>query len=358
MIEQMSSEENLEILSDTSATGKERPWAEKKQNNVLLSGIYKSINLRKSYRLRDCANTLEFSIYADGTKKLKSAYFCHVRLCPVCSWRRGLKIFSQTKMIMDELVKLKDTVRKRPLYRYLFLTLTVKNCTASELSHTLDDIFKSWELFTHRKIFNRAVVGWMRSLEVVHDTEQYITISRYTERMRYYDSRGIKPGDKNPNFDMFHPHIHCILVVPTDYFDWDSKKYIAQQEFAQVWQSCLKAEYMPVVDVRVIRTNTRRGIAKSIAEVAKYAVKDADYICPTDWGLSIGTVAILDSALHCRRLLAYGGLMKDIHRRLGLDDAIDGNLVDVDTQPADVDQSVGTEVYCWNVGYRQYIKRF
>ena len=50
--------------------------------------------------------------------------------------------------------------------------------------------------------------------------------------------------------------------------------------------------------------------------------------------------------------------MKDIHRQLGLDDAIDGNLVDVDTQPADVDQSVGTEVYCWNVGYRQYIKRF
>ena len=348
--------DNVEILEDISLTGKERPWKEKKQNNTILSEVYKSINLQKSFRLKDCASTLEFSVYADGTKKLKNAYFCHVRLCPVCGWRRGLKIFSQTQAILEELVKAVDR-KKHPLYRYLFLTLTVKNCSGSELSSTLDDIFKSWHLFSKLKIFKNAVAGWMRSLEVVHDTDEYITLPRYMERMRYYDSRGIKPGDKNPNYNKYHPHLHCILVVPADYFDIKSTKYISQEKFSQSWQGCLKAEYMPIVDVRVIRTNNRKGIAKAIAEVAKYTVKDSDYIVPEDWDLSIDTVATLDDALHRRRLVAYGGIMKEIHKKLNLDDAIDGDLIKTDVQDDDMQEVQNTQVYCWSVGYQQYIRK-
>lgn len=350
--------DNVEILEDISLTGKERPWKEKKQNNTILSEVYKSVNPQKSFRLKDCASTLEFSVYADGTKKLKNAYFCHVRLCPVCGWRRGLKIFSQTQAILEELVKMKDKYRN-PLYRYLFLTLTVKNCKGAELSSTFDDIFNSWNLFAKRSIFKSAVAGWMRSLEVVHDADEFISLERWSDpgRNAYYCMKGIRPGDKNPNFNMYHPHLHCILVVKDDYFDRMSDKYISQSQYSQAWQSCLKADYQPVVDVRVIRTNNRKGIAKAIAEVAKYTVKDSDYIVPEDWDLSIDTVATLDGALHRRRLVAYGGIMKDIHKKLNLDDAIDGDLIKTDVQDDDIQEAESTQVYCWSVGYQQYVRK-
>lgn len=49
----------------------------------------------------------------------------------MCAWRRSLKIFGQVSKVMDH-------VEKNYNYRYIFLTLTVKNCYGEDLKDTLD----------------------------------------------------------------------------------------------------------------------------------------------------------------------------------------------------------------------------
>ena len=76
----------------------------------------------------------------------------------MCSWRRSLKIFGQVSRVMDY-------VEENYNYRYIFLTLTVKNCYGEDLRDTLDLMTKSFNKLSERKAFKQAVKGYFRSLE-------------------------------------------------------------------------------------------------------------------------------------------------------------------------------------------------
>lgn len=77
--------------------------------------------MKKAYRVLDCGSYLEFKRFLlSGEFKLNGANFCKVRLCPMCSWGRELKIFAQTSKVMDKALELRD-------YRFIFLTLTYRN---------------------------------------------------------------------------------------------------------------------------------------------------------------------------------------------------------------------------------------
>lgn len=307
-----------EILSDKSSTGRERPWREKKMANELLATAYESVNPDKSGRLRQCGDFLTFTILTDGNKKLKTMNSCRVRLCPLCTWRRSLKVQAHTIEILNAM---------GDKYAYLFLTLTVKNCSGAELSDTLDLMFDAWKRLMERKQFKQAVKGWYRGLEVTHNTD-------WTSQ----------------SYDTYHPHFHVVLAVNKRYFTSD---YIKHEDWVNLWKKSLRADYVPVVDVRRVKGHT----AKAVAEAAKYSVKDADYIIPDDWDLTIGTVRILDKALENRRLVAYGGLMKELHKKLNLDDEESGDLVNVDQDNSAAEPTEREEVYWWFTGYRQYIRR-
>lgn len=313
-------QQNVAVLQDKSSTGRERPWKDKKINNQLLALAYDEINKAKSSRLRECANWLEFSVDENGNKKLSNANFCRVRLCPICTWRRGLKIFSHTKAIMDEIKKDKD-------YSYIFLTLTVRNCKGENLQSLIDTMFKAWDKFIRRKAIRFTVKGWYRGLEITHN---------------------VNPLSKS--YDTYHPHFHCVFAVNKNYFN--NKEYIKQAEWADLWQQSLKTDYKPRVDVRTVKGDT----AEAVSEIAKYAVKDTDYIIPDDWDLTIDAVRLLDRVLHARRLVAYGGKFKELHNRLNLDDEVDGNLVLTDVQQEEKEEPTQRIYYSWNVGYNQYIQ--
>lgn len=306
------------VLTDKSSTGRERPWREKKQANELLSAIYEDVNTRKAERLAECGDLLTFSI-KDGTRKLKHMNSCRVRLCPLCAWRRSLKVHSHTVRILDAM---------DGDYAYIFLTLTVRNCEGEELSKELDRLMGAWQRLTQRKAVRGVVKGWYRGLEVTHN---------------------INP--ESASYDTYHPHFHCLLAVRKGYFT--SKEYLSKAAWAQLWQQALGVDYEPVVDVRRVKGTT----SAAVAEAAKYTVKDADYIIPQDLDLSVETVRILDDALDKRRLVAYGGLMKEWHQQLNLDDEVDGDLVNVgeeETAAAVTDREV---IYAWHTGYSQYIRK-
>ena len=307
-------------LTDRSATGRERPWRVKKMANELLALAYDQVDPRKAARLRDCAKVLSFRRYLDGKMKLRFMNSCRVRLCPMCSWRRSLKTYYTVQAIM------KETLKEGKDYAYLMLTLTVQNCTPDALVDTLDLMMKGWNRLFRIPDVDKAVKGWYRGMEVTHNT-QY--------------------GAKD--FDTYHPHFHVLIAVNKSYFT--DRDYISQARWTAAWQQALQVDYTPIVDVRRVKGNTM----KAVAEVAKYACKESDYIIPDDWDLTVDTVRLLDAALHNRRFVAYGKEFKRLKKKLGLEDEETGSLVDVG-EPDEIGKEDIYEIvhYFWYSGYRQY----
>lgn len=312
--------------------GKVTDWTGKKLNTLDLASSYRRLGMdNKAYRLSECGTFLEFRRYEDNVLKLNQANFCKVRLCPMCSWRRSLKIYGQVSRVMDEVTFNGD-------YDFIFLTLTTRNCIGVDLSHTIDVLFGAFKKMVKRKMFKASIKGYFRALEVTHNLNYH---SKF--------------------FDTYHPHIHCVLVVNKSYFK-GGKYYISQSEWVNLWKDCLSADYTPIVDVRRFKDIKGKGIEKSIAEVAKYTVKAKDFIVRDNLTMEIiekmtdDAVLILDNALACRRLTAYGGILKDIHKKLNLDDLEDGDLINTDNEEIREDLNYVIERYSWHIGYKQYFR--
>lgn len=314
----LAKNQEAEILIDLSEAGKIKPWAEKASKTRVLADIYDEINPGKAERLRNCASFLDYHVCDNGKKRLVNANFCRVRLCPMCVWRRTLKIFSQTSAIMN-------VINNEFEYEYIFLTLTMKNCESEDLSEAIDMMMNAWNKFSKYKAFRQVIKGFYRGFEITHNLDS-----------------------NSKDYDTFHPHFHCVLAVKKSYFT--SRDYLSQEKWTNLWAKALGIAYDPIVYVKKIKGNT----AFAVAEVAKYAVKDGDYIIPSDNQMTLKTVKLLDLVLVNRRFVSFGGIFKDIHKRLNLDNPEDGDLVLYDNQPNLPDYKLIT--YIWHSGYRQYIK--
>src|SRR5699024_5124382 len=60
-------------------------------------------------------------------------------------------------------------------------------------------------------------------------------------------------------------------------------------------------------------------------------VKDTDFMTD-DEERSLQRLADLEEGLYRKRLISYGGLLKEIHKELNLDDAEDGDLIHTDDE--------------------------
>lgn len=310
-----------EVLKDVKKNGKDNNWKKRKEDNLNLAESYKRLGYKKYYRVVDCSTFLEFRYFLNtDEKKLNRANFCKVRLCPMCSWRRSLKIFGQVSKVMDY-------VEENYNYRYIFLTLTVENCYGEDLKKTLDHMIDSFNRMTRRKNFKQSIKGYFRSLEVTY----------------------------NRKCNTYHPHFHLILAVNESYFK-DTRIYLTQKDWTDLWQNCLRVDYTPIVDVRRFRENK----GKEVAEVAKYTVKSEDFIIRNEDGqinekLTDEVVKTLDLALHRKRLTSFGFIFKKVHKKLNLDDMEDGDLINTDNDEDLRDDLMSVILrYQWNVGIKNY----
>lgn len=128
---------------------------------------------------------------------------------------------------------------------------------------------------------------------------------------------------KNHEEDTYHPHFHVLLPVKRSYF---GKNYIKQAEWTSLWKRAMKLDYTPIVDIRRVKgrakidaeqieSDVREAMMeqKAVLEISKYPVKDTDVVRGdkvTDDNLN--TVFYLDDALSARRLIGYGGILKEI----------------------------------------------
>ena len=309
--------DDCQPLSDKGRDGKERPWAEHRSSAELLSMVYTRINGRKARRVRDCSPLLGFVSDPDtGAKRLKTAWFCRVRLCPVCQWRRSLKMYGQAVQVIAA------ADADQP-HGWIMLTLTVKNVDGCDLDNELNLLMDSWRRLTRSADWRQHVLGSMRSVEVTHNLDLY-----------------------GGSYDTYHPHIHALLCVRKSYF---KKNYIKYKKWQDMWRTAARLDYDPQVWVTRVKGDNPRALA----EVTKYATKPGDYILPDDLDLMETTVEVLDQALAKRRLVSWQGNLKQIKAQLGLDDTEDGDLIHTG-EDGDVLDQEHIAYYQWMATRRQY----
>jgi len=333
-----------ETLYDVK-NGRKVDWRKYKKLSQVLAEVYLRLGKKyqdvklqeKSYRVGGCAEILEFVFLSDGSMKLDRTYFCKNRLCPMCSWRRSLKVFGQVSKVMDY-------ITERNEFDYIFLTLTARNVKGEELSSEFDRFFKAFNALFKRKEVQKMTKGWFRALEVTRNWER----------------------------DDYHPHFHVIVAVNKSYFK-ESSVYLTQSRWTELWRDCLGIDYTPIVDVRRIKPVDDVGAnepfsvryRKAVSEVAKYTLKFSDVMMSEEQvrfskeeaeRLTDETVYTLDKTLAHRRLIAFGGKLREAHKALNLDDVMKGDLVKTDNEEEIRDDLKRAMIsFRWVVGVKDYL---
>lgn len=300
------------VLKDKTKSGKDRKWKERKQKSIELAERLETLGLKGFERVYQCAEVLKFYKQEDDTLKLKEAWFCKNRQCPICNWRRSLKYSAQIGKIVNEAIK------RKPKAHFLFLTLTVRNCEGHELDKLIKKMHKKFNLLMKYAKVKKNVLGFVRATEMSY----------------------------NQVFGTYHPHIHVMLMVRPSYFN-SKDNYITQEEWVQLWQKAMQLDYEPSVDIRKVYDKKGKGIVSAIQETAKYPVKPMDVEVDDETEM-LQVTYDLYHGLKRKRLLSFGGIFKEIKNELGLDDVEDGDLVntDEDEEPASEGEEIVAK-WCW-----------
>lgn len=231
--------------------------------------IQKSLYLKdteKDTHLKQCGTRLFFK---DNT--LVAANFCRERICPMCQYRRSMKLFA-------EMLKCAELMENDG-YRFIHIVLTIPNCTHSELNDTVDILYKSFGKFMKYKSVKKAFKGSLRALEISY----------------------------NAGNCTFHPHLHCLFAVKKSYFN-DSKVYLSYEKIRSIWSNCCNYDKLLQVSVSAVKSGDWQGVA----EVTKYCVKPFDYSQDTVSGLAI--LDALGYTLKGRRFLQKYGIIQKYYK--------------------------------------------
>ncbi len=224
---------------------------------------------------------------------------------------------------------IEEVVKEKPKARWLFLTLSTKNAIDGEtLEQSLNHLTKSFHRLTKYKKVSKNLIGFMRSTEVT----------------------------VNKSDGSYNQHMHVLLCVESKYFR-GSENYISQNDWVDLWQKALQVNYRPVANIKAIKLNQKgdKDIQAAIKETSKYSVKSSDFLTDDD-ERNQEIVNDLEKGLYRKRMLSYGGLFKQKHKILNLDDAEDGNLINTsdEDKTTDEEEKAHSITAIWNFEKQNY----
>ncbi len=304
-------QQNEDVLGLSDISPKDKTWDKHRANADIVSKYYagggEGCFNRYAQRVTSCSEWLEFRLVPDPSEgllklKLSDARFCRVRHCPVCQWRRSLMWKAKAYKILPHVVA------DYPKYRWLFITLTVKNCQIEDLRTTLDWINKGFKRLTELKAW--PAKGWVKSVEVTKGRD------------------GISA----------HPHLHILALVQPSYF---SHGYLSHAKWVALWQQCLRIDYQPITHVSAIAKHHDPKVI--IPEILKYQVKEPDLIADREWFLE------LTRQLHGTRAVAIGGVLRKYMRELEEEPQ---DLIGKDEETDEVDE--GSLSFRWRREQKKY----
>lgn len=89
---------------------------------------------------------------------------------------------------------------------------------------------------------------------------------------------------------------------------------------------------MSILKIIIFHKNNKKTnkdmtkIEVAVQETTKFSMKDADYLTG-DLKNNLEVVRDLKKGLYRKQMVTYGGLLKEIHKEMNLDDVEEGNLV-------------------------------
>lgn len=317
-----------------------------------------------SLRINACGSWLKF-VEVDGKLKLVDARFCKCPSCSMCQWRRSLKWRAKFLTLLPEIQK------NYPSHKWVFLTLTIRNCGLDDLRPTLTHLNGAFNRLSKLKQF--PMDGLVKSVEVTRAWDCYHKGkflgrhgAKWIDRWEYQHKQvlDLKPTDE------VHPHLHICGLVPASYF---STSYIRQEQWVKMWQQCLRVDYSPVVNIKTVKPSKKplptpeefvenpeladeSGMIQAICETLKYTVKEQDLIgsyCQDDNANSTWLKAITQH-LYKTRKVEYRGILKDIGKEL---EAVvnDDNLININDESEPEGRPTEELEFRWNSAIKHYV---
>ena len=296
--------ESDEFIPLSVYSQKDIKWNVKKNNANSLQTVFLKSEKREiqkyAKRVSDCANGLFFNLLADPDTgevklKLRGANFCHARHCPICDWRRSLRVQAMFKNQLPEIIK------ENPNARWIFLTLTVENCKIEDLRETITSMNKAFMRMLKRKAFS-FVKGWIKKVEVTQEKN----------RKEYA-----------------HPHFHVLLMVNESYFK--NKGYLTKMDWVNYWSKAMKSKTQLSVDVRALRKNFNENDIATVEllKAFNYSVKTSDILedsTTQKWFLEY------INQVHALKFLTSGLALKNIFKDHKEENENDDDLINVDDE--------------------------
>ena len=254
---------------------RDKPWDTHRAESDQIANNYRGTEFQGySERIDDCAQLIGFGLVPNSEQgeyqlKLRTARFCRVRTCMVCAWRRSLMYKARAYKALPKVIE------DFPTHRYLFVTLTLKNCPVGELRKAILHLNQSFSRLTKLRHF--PAVGYLKTVEV---------------------TRG-RRGDA-------HPHLHILMMVQPSYFGIN---YIKKREWCAWWKRAAKVDYTPIIDIQAIKVkDSPLGL---LAEIVKYQTKPNDLIfSDKQWFLEY------TRQVHGTKAFALGGVFKKYFREM------------------------------------------
>ena len=306
------SEQQINIKSDTPSLSElseqDKPWEKHRYSADRVANHYRGEKDFDQYaqRMDFCSQLLDFKLVPNsdlGELKLKlsAARFCRVRHCPVCQWRRSLKWKAKALEALPLVIK--DFSK----HRWLFLTLTQKNCLVTELRKIITEMNKSFVRLT--KLKEWSIDGWIKSLEVTHG----------------------KDGNA-------HPHFHCLLMAPPSYF---GRNYLKHNDWIALWQKAARLDYKPQVHIKAVGKKNNPAIL--IPEILKYSLKESDLYRSKEFLLEV------TKQLHKTRCVSVGGVLRGYMSKVGEEPE---DLIGKDIEKEECDE--GHLFFGWKYDEKKY----
>lgn len=217
--------------------------------NVIQHLLSTTETLPDAARIIECASRLR--TYPDelfGT--VVDTWYCKHRHCPMCQWRRSRRERSKVHRLLDQNSELLGE-------KWIYLTLTVRNCHVSDLRSTLEQMKDAFRRMANRDFWARNVLGAVRFTEV-------------------------KDGGLDP--ETAHPHFHCLLLVRPSMFG--GVNYVPEEQWTSEWQQALQVAYTPHVKAR--RFLSKGDVLKEdILKAVSYSTKPQIHVPSRAWLLTM-----------------------------------------------------------------------
>lgn len=261
--------------SDDFVNSKSFKLHPKKLQTLEIAKLYRNIgDYKKSRNIFYCAKDVE--LWADS-KKIKYISSCRSRMCPACAWRKSIKLYKKALYAAMNALKVQNI-------NFIFVTLTIKNCSGDNLYNTVDKLLKAYRMLMKRGKLSKTL-GSIKSLEI---TVNWKNMS-------------------------YHPHLHIVFAVPDDYFI-NPELYITIEELRKNWADKLKIadeNYRKTLQVDIKTFGNTYTLLKSLKEITKYMLKYGD-LADTSININKRSEALnfIDNATKGRRMVEFTGIFR------------------------------------------------